>query len=211
MIKHVGKHNSRKVVILYRTVPDESHMCLVAYSDTLPRIIHDSVMETLESPMGQQADQFADAVFRTTLADGNNALNALHNEGLIKKIQTSQVLVTPTARSSIRLDELNVMLDKMKGGDDAVKKMAELDNNRGLKNNNKPLPKDVGEPNITPTMSDVLTDEALAAQRVEQATTMKAEATRLLAEAARLEAEAKELVPTKRKTNGSKKAKAETI
>tara|TARA_R110000803_G_scaffold49656_2_gene103299 strand:- start:608 stop:1114 length:507 start_codon:yes stop_codon:yes gene_type:complete len=168
-------------------------------------------METLESPMGQQADQFADAVFRTTLADGNNALNALHNEGLIKKIQTSQVLVTPTARSSIRLDELNVMLDKMKGGDDAVKKMAELDNNRGLKNNNKPLPKDVGEPNITPTMSDVLTDEALAAQRVEQATTMKAEATRLLAEAARLEAEAKELVPTKRKTNGSKKAKAETI
>lgn len=211
MIKHVGKHNSRKVVILYRKVPDEAHMCLVAYSDALPRMIHDSVMETLESPMGQQAEEFADAVFRTTLADGTNALNSLHGEGLIKKIQTSQVLVTPTSSSSIRLDELNDMLDKMKGGDDAVKKLAELDNSRGMKNNNKPLPRDVGEPNVVNTTSDVLTDEALAAQRVEQAGVMKAEATRLLAEAKRLEAEAKELVPTKRKTNGSKKAKAETL
>jgi hypothetical protein len=211
MIKHVGKHNSRKVVILYRTVPNEEHMCLVAYSDSLPRIIHDSVMETLESPMGQQAEEFADAVFRTMLADGNNTLQALHKEGLIKKVPTGQVIVTPTTNSTIRLDELNVMLAKMKGGEEAVKKLAEFDNNQGLKGNNKPLPRDVGEPNVVNTSTDILTDEMLSAQRLDQAKTMKAEAERLLSEAKRLETEAKELAPTKRKTNGSKKTKAQTI
>ena len=38
MAKHVGKHNDRKVVILFREVPDEGHMCLVIYSDLLPRM-----------------------------------------------------------------------------------------------------------------------------------------------------------------------------
>ena len=211
MIKHVGKHNSRKVVILYRTVPGEDHMCLLAYSDALPRIVHDSVMETLESPIGQQAEQFSDALFRTTLADGTNTLQTMHKEGLIKKVPTSQVIVTPTTNSSVRLDELNEMLEKMKGGDEAVKKMAELENQRGMKNNNKPLPKETSEPEIVNTIANVLTDEALAEQRIEQAAKMKADAATLLAEAKRLEQEAKELAPTKRKTNGSKKTKAETI
>jgi hypothetical protein len=211
MIKHVGKHNSRKVVILYRTVPNETHMALVAYSDSLPRIVHDMVMQTLEAQTGQQADQLADALFRTTLADGTNTLNTLHSAGLIKKIPTSQIIVTPTSSATIRLDELNDMLEKMKGGEEAVKKMADLDNSRGMKNSNKPLPRDVGEPNVVDTTSDVLTDDALAAQRVAQATTMKAEAARLIVEATRLEAEAKELAPTKRKINASKKAKTQTF
>ena len=35
MIKHVGRHNNKRVVIAYRQVPDEDHMCLVIYSETL--------------------------------------------------------------------------------------------------------------------------------------------------------------------------------
>ena len=30
MIKHVGKHNNQKIVILFRKVPDEGHMALVS-------------------------------------------------------------------------------------------------------------------------------------------------------------------------------------
>jgi hypothetical protein len=85
MIKHVGKHNNQKIVILYRKVPEEDHMCLVVYSDLLPRMFHDEVMKTLESPVGQNAKEFSDVLFRTTLADGNNCLESLHRNGFIKR------------------------------------------------------------------------------------------------------------------------------
>ena len=188
-------------------------MALVAYSESLPRIIHDTVMETLESAVGQQAEEFADALFRQLMADGRNALNALHQEGLIKKVPTAQIIVTPSANSSCRLDELNDILSKMKGGKEAKDRLAELDNNSGIKGTNKPLARDVGEP---AGMSDgVLSDEALAADRLAQASTMKTEAARLLAEATRLESEAKDLTPKKTKStrvsDAGKKAKTQTV
>ena len=47
MIKHVGRHNNQKIVILFRKVPGEDHMALVTYSDLLPRMYHDEVMKQL--------------------------------------------------------------------------------------------------------------------------------------------------------------------
>ena len=209
MIKHVGKHNNRKVVILYRTVPNEEHMCLVTYSDVMPRVIHDSVMSCLESPVGQQAKEFADALFRQTMGDGRNALNTLHAEGLIKKVPTNQVVVTANAQSTVRLDELNDILKKMEGGDEAKQRMADLDKNSGIKGTNREA-KDVGEPNMVNTASSdgILSDEQIAQGLKEQAAKMKADAATLLAEAKRLEQEAKDMAPTKtRKTNDVTKAK----
>ena len=51
MLKHVVKHNNRKAALLYRQVPNEDHMCLLVYSDLLPRMIHDEIMKVLESPV----------------------------------------------------------------------------------------------------------------------------------------------------------------
>ena len=102
MIKHVGKHNNKKIVLLWRQVPNDAHMALVAYSDTLPRMIHDEVMRCLESAVGQNAKDLSDVLFRTVMGDGRNALEVLHREGFIKKVPTSQILITPTAKSSVR-------------------------------------------------------------------------------------------------------------
>ena len=33
MLKHVGRHGEKKVVIAYNTVPGEDHMALVIYRD----------------------------------------------------------------------------------------------------------------------------------------------------------------------------------
>lgn len=187
MLKHIGKHNNKKVVVLYRTVPSEEHMCLVVYSDALPRIYHDDVMRVLESAVGQQADEFSDALFRNLFSDGTNMLQKLHQEHLIKKVPTNQVIVTPTPTSSVRLDELNEILLKMKSGDEATKKMAELDRNAGFKNGKNAVP------SITDTT--VLSDQDLAEQRLTQAKSLKEQAEALLAEAARLEQESLALKP----------------
>ena len=89
MLKHIGRHGDRKVAILFREVPNEDHMCLVIYPDVLPTHIHDSIMQTLESPEGQAATQLADACHRRLLPDGRPQLEALHREGMIKKIPTN--------------------------------------------------------------------------------------------------------------------------
>lgn len=55
IVKHVGKHNSKKVVILWKEVPGAEDMCLVVYTETLPRDYHDDLMTALESAAGQSA------------------------------------------------------------------------------------------------------------------------------------------------------------
>ena len=113
MLKHVGKHNDKRCVIIFRKIPELEHMALVVYSDLLPRMVHDEVMRAVESPQGQAAMEISDVLFRTVMADGANCLESLHRNGLMKKVPTNQVLVTPTSTSSVRLDELNDILDEM--------------------------------------------------------------------------------------------------
>ena len=125
MIKHVGKHNNKKIVLLFRQVPNEEHMALLVYSDTLPRLLHDEVMKALESPVGQNAKELADALFRHIMPDGTNTLAHVHKAGYLKKVPCNQVIVTPDIKSTVRLDELNTILDKMSMGEEAIKELAD--------------------------------------------------------------------------------------
>jgi hypothetical protein len=215
MLKHVGKHNDRKIAVLFRQVPNEDHMCLLVYSDLLPRIVHDEIMKTIESPAGQAAENLADALFRTVMADGRNCLETLHREAFIKKVPCNQVVMTPTTKSNVRLDELNGILTEMAQGAEAVKRMAELDAGAGYTGKRRPADtREVGVPRdsrskpaeVPLTESGVLTDELIAQQRIEQAEKMKASAQQLLAEAERLMSEATEFNPKlKTKTTNAKK------
>lgn len=208
MLKHIGRHGEKKVVVLYRQVPGEDHMCLLVYSDLLPRIYHDAVMTCLESPVGQQAESFADALFRNMMPDGINSLEALHKNGLIKKVATNQIIMTPTPANTVRLDELNDILNEMKKGEEAIRRLAEMDQNQGLatKKRKPAEPREVGVPpssrtrpaDVAPSagLDGVLTDSELAKSRVAQAEMMKKNAATMLAEAERLLAEAADLDPS---------------
>ena len=116
-LRHVGKHGDRKVAVVFREVPGEPHMALVTYTDLLNRHIHDPMMQCIESTIGQQSENLADALNRTHTADGKYILQVLHSQGLIKKVQTSQVVMTPNSTTTIRLDELNKILNEMQQGE----------------------------------------------------------------------------------------------
>lgn len=216
MLKHIGKHNQNRAVIVYREIPGEEHMALIAYSDTLPRVVHDDLIKALESPQAQADKDLYNVLYRTLGVDGTNILQKLHSNHWLKKVPCNQVIVTPNSSSTIRLDELNKILKEMEQGEEAIKRMAEIDSQRGM---GGPRPtktgeKEVGVPPNTRAgevqlpESGVLSDSDLAAQRLTQAATMKQQAEQLLAEAKRLETEANELNPTNVKTTRAKKAKA---
>jgi hypothetical protein len=208
MIKHVGKHNQRRVAIVYRKVPGDDHMCLVAYPDTLPSMIHDETMKCLESAVGQQAKELADALFRTTMADGENCLGTLHKKGYLKKVPCNQVIVTASKNSTCRLDQLNALIDKIDAGGEAAEELANIEKNRGIRGANPNITegREVGQPPSLKTSSadmtgdiapsaGVLSDADIADMHLTQAQQMEAQAKTLLAEAKRLKAEADTLKP----------------
>jgi hypothetical protein len=200
-LKHVGKHGDRKVCILFREVPNEGHMCLVIYPDVLPAPWEDAVMRVLESDVGQQAEEFANALHRSLLPDGRVILETLHKENMIKKVRTADVIVTPRSDSRIKLDELNKMLNEMKQGEDAIKRMAQNDAARGLVDapTKRAAEQDFKEGRQQPmraSQDGALDDRSIASNMLAQATRMEAEAKGLIAEAARMKKEAERMDPT---------------
>jgi len=202
-LRHVGKHGDRKVAVIFREVPGEPHMCLVSYTETLNQHIHDPLIRCIESDIGQNSENLADALNRTFTQDGKPILQTLHFEGQLKKVQTSLVVMTPQPNTKIRLDELNKILNEMKQGEDAVKRLAELDSSRGLQDpadvarrlrGDKMPPQMTQGQNIQST-GDALGDTALANNLRQQAAKMDAEAKGLLAEAQRLMKEAASMDP----------------
>jgi hypothetical protein len=205
-MKHIGKHGDRKVCILFRQVPGEDHMCLVIYPETLQAHWQQAVQTVVESDIAQQAEELADALHRNFLPDGRPILETLHQERMIKKVRTSDIIVTPTAQSKIRLDELNKMLNEMKLGEAAIKKMADNDASRGMV---APEVKRKAEaeykasqaqptqtaPKFQAPQDGALSDRDLAANMVFQAKKMEIEAKQMIAEAARMKKDAQRMDP----------------
>lgn len=192
-LRHVGKHGDRKVAVIFREVPGEPHMCLVTYTELLNQHIHDPMIKTIESDIGQNSENLADALNRTYTKDGKPILQVLHHEGQLKKVNTELVLMTPQPNTRIKLNELNKILNEMKQGEAAVKRMAEIDSSRGLQD-----PADVarrmrGPQTTAPVQAAVdgtLGDSTIANNLRQQATKMAAEARGLLAESNRMMIEA---------------------
>jgi len=203
-LKHIGKNNDRKVAVVFRTIPGMDHMCLVIYPEILPAHWHDSIMKVLESDIGQQAEEFADALHRNLLPDGRNILETLHREGMLKKVNTEQVIMTPTTSSTVRLDELNKMLAEMKTGEEARKKLAATDANRGLVDapTKRAAEADYKASRAAQQMppaqagtNSALSDQDIANNMLAQAKRMELEAHSMAQEAKRMKKEAEQLYP----------------
>jgi hypothetical protein len=209
-LRHVGKQGDRKVAVVFREVPGDDHLALVVFTELLGQNIHDPMMRCIESDIGQNSESLADALNRAYTKDGRQILQVLHQEGMLKRVSCESIIMTPQPGVSIKLNELNKILNEMKQGEEAVKKLAELDASRGMQD-----PADVArrmrgesKKEAAPVVAsgDALGDAALANNLRQQAARMSAEAKGLLAEAARLEQEAASLDPVKATTAKPKKS-----
>ncbi len=192
MYKHVGriKNNQRKVVVAYRTIPNDPYSCLVVTSDALPAADHDDLMKLVESDAGQRADEFYEAMQRTYLSDGRNMLTGLHTTGHMRKFPTSEIEMVPNRSSVVLLSELNEVIAQQKGVavDDLAVKSQANPQPKTTASVETPAPTTLEAP-----QSEVLTDDAIAAK-------LRSDADRLFKEAKALREQAEELSPTKRKT-----------
>ena len=204
MLKHVGRHGDRKVAVIFRELPGEEHMCLVIYPDTMPVHFHDTIMAVIESPVGQQENSLADALHRNLLPDGRVILEALHREGMLKKVATEHIIMTPTPSSSVRLDEINRLVKEMESGQEAAKRMKEIDESAGLvaperkrsaEADFKAKQQNTVSNRLQADANTALDDRTLATNMLTQAQRMEQEAKSMLAESARMKKEAERMHP----------------
>jgi hypothetical protein len=206
-LKHVGRIAStkRKVIVAYKVLPGEPNDCVVVTTENLEAGDHDALIQLVESSAGQEAEDLATVMMRTTLSDGGNMLARFHKTGKMIKIKTADVEMIPNRNSSIRLNELNEAIAQQRGvtvNDLAIK------SNSGetipLLNEKSDGPvitaseMAAAAPSVAPVADEgVITDEALAKK-------FRSDADRLSKEAAELRRQAEELVPTKKKAVSKK-------
>lgn len=194
-VKHVGKmkNNGAKVVIAYRTIPGDPYSALVIGTQQLQDAYHDALMSLVESDPGQQADELADVLAVRRFPDGSNMLQFVHLNGMMKKVPTNGVLVTPDPKSAIPLDELNNIIAQQRGI-----KLSDL----AIKD---------GSNTVVPTMAETTTNglennetESAVFNTTEHQLTpaeMRSRADALYKEAAKLRKAADELDPPKSRKN----------
>ena len=197
-LKHVGriKANGRKVIVAYRTLPGESDASLVIDTASLTDDQHDSIIKLVESPAGQSAYEFAEAMARTNFPDGSIMLANLHFNSKLIKVKTSEIEMTPTMQSTISLDQLNQLIAEQRGisvndlalggGAQATEVATVRDISETTKTNV------VAESQTAKIPEQPLSDEDLAKS-------YRSQAERLSKEAAELRRQAEALVPTKKK------------
>ena len=195
-MKHVGKmkNNGAKVVIAYRTIPGDPLSALVVGTQQLTDAYHDSLMSLLDSDSAQQADELADVMAVRRFPDGSNMLQFVHTNGLMKKVPTAGVLVTPDNKTSIPLDELNNIIAQQKGV--TLEQLAIKDGS------NSTIP----TINETKTVTNEVVVEDKSSGIDLSPTEMRSRADALYKEAAKLRKTADELDPPK-----SKKASKEAV
>jgi len=190
-LKHIGRmiNNKRKVIVAYRTLPNDPEHCLVVQTENLDADMHDSLIRLVESSAGQEAYEFAEAMSRDRVPDGRIMLSALHATGKLTKLRTDEVEMTPNTATAVPLNELNITIAESRGV--SISDLSIQPDRPQAEPTAEEVP---NEPVVESSTADSpLTDDELAAQYRSQADAM-------FKEAKRLREQAEELSPTKKKT-----------
>jgi hypothetical protein len=201
-MKYVGKmkNNSARVVVVYRTVPGEPTNALVVGTNGLPDSHHDSLMSLIGSESGQQANELADILATRRFPDGAVMLQWLHSKGLLKKVPTNMVIMTPSNHAHMPLNELNDMIASQRGV--KVEDLAVTDGSE------KPV-----KPSVKASDDIVLDDVevvTIAAEKEKPVTAsdLRSMADKLSKQAAEMRRKADEMAPPAKKSPKTTKATA---
>jgi hypothetical protein len=107
-LKHVGRHNGtgQRLSVVFLQLPDDKENALCVYSDSLPDRYHDALMEAVESPEGQAATNLYEVLTRKVFWHGTPMLQTLHQEGILRKVPTGSIIMTPNSNTSVPLNDI---------------------------------------------------------------------------------------------------------
>lgn len=224
-------NTNSKVLVVFRTLPGEADHALVLPVSNLAPQDHDTIMTLVETAQAQQAFEFGEIMFIRTFSDGRSMLKAARADGILVRVPTDKVIMTPDTVNQIRLSDLNVLIAEQKNCavDDLytfVSGATKVDNVAQVKELGEPTVPEYEDPDAgndaAKTVAESYTDttpeaaaDPVAAQApvdgvlsdADLAKGMRSQADAMFKEAQRLRREADELDPKPAKAT-SKKAPA---
>ena len=209
-LKHVGQiaNTGLKCIVVFREIYDENgnvqepDNCLVVETERLPDMEHDDIVRVVESPAGQEAEEFYQIAPRSMFADGINMLVKLNNRGYLKKYPTKQILMTPNSHTSVPLNEINEIIRKQKTG------MSEQDITNSMVDDTDSAPRTATTLSPSQTIDQAVNTGEQAMDDTAQYQTMLEQAKTYEAEVTRLREEAYAMAPDLKPKRGRPKAKA---
>jgi len=189
-IKHVGvtTNTATRVVVVFRTLPDDENTALVVYSDSLTDRYHNDFMSAVEGVNAQQETELFKSLKTQYFSDGSPMLDTLHRTGKLQKVAVTNVKMTPEQNKHILLSDLNNVLGPVNYADGGGKRSRPDAN---VTEAVDPMAIQPGDPAPAPTVQSqtdgILSDEQLAASRINQAKQLEEEAQRLREEAYELD------------------------
>jgi len=203
-LKHVGriKSTKKKVLVAYRTLPGDAYYCLVVPTESLEDSYHNAIINLVESPAAQSAYEFAEALDRTQFPDGSRMLPSLHAKGMLLKVSTDQVEMTPTTSTSILLSELNQIIAEQRGVavDGLSIAPASADKVEYMDTTEKEKVRDKGLRTTSQDVNQEVTEPTFDSPESE-AKYYRSQADKLAKQAAEMRRKAEELAPTKKKVS----------
>ncbi len=196
-IKHVGRIAStgRKCIIVYRTLPGDAFNALIIPTENLSESYHDALINLVDSTAAQTSNELSEVLARALFPDGSTMLPSLHVKGLLNKVPTDQILMTPNPSQSILLSELNQIIAEQLGvsvQDLSIKPEKPPTEVQEVATAIDISPKNNNTETVIDQASSELSKEQLAKK-------YRSDADRLSKEAAQLRRLAEELIPIKKK------------
>ena len=114
MKKHLGivKNTGVRIAVVFREMPDDPDHCLVAEIDRMPDKYHDAMYEIINSNAAQKVNDLYTILHQRTLPDGNNALQGLHTNNLMRKVPIDDVELTVQPNTHIPLRMINEQINE---------------------------------------------------------------------------------------------------
>ena len=96
-------------------IDGDAFSALIIMTESLSESYHDSLINLVESNAAQANSELSEVLARAVFSDGSTMLPSLHVKGLLTRVSTAAVEMTPNSSVSILLSELNQLIAEQRG------------------------------------------------------------------------------------------------
>ena len=107
--RHIGRmaRTDQRLIVIFMQIPDREDHALVVASDSLPPRFEQALMQVVQSPEGQNAQDLGTVLARRLMPDTNaSLLNTLHTAGLLQPIPVDNIVMFPLPNQAYPLRKI---------------------------------------------------------------------------------------------------------
>ena len=107
--RHIGRmaRTDQRLIVIFMQIPDREDHALIVASDSLPPRFEQALMQVVQSPEGQNAQDLGTVLARRLMPDTNaSLLTTLHTAGLLQPVPVDNIVMFPLPNQAYPLRKI---------------------------------------------------------------------------------------------------------